>query len=137
MERCLSSTILKSAIIRPNPKSEHAISGPEYFTLDPRVKSGRGDPYSSLFCVLNRNPRRETFQLARALQKKGGQEFFSRDTRVLFARRGFFRPTAFDARAELLRQREPCREPDPPIADAVSYPQSSYSLPETCASSRE
>src|SRR5437870_11106359 len=92
MERCLSSTILKSAIIRPNPKSEHAILGPEYFTLDPRVKSGRGDPYSSLFCVLNRNPRRETFQLARASPEKKGRNFSSL-TRVRdsgFSLRRFF-----------------------------------------------
>src|SRR5438309_2477586 len=47
------------------------------------------------------------------------------------------RPTAFDAQAEPSRPREPGHELDQPIVDAASYPQSSESLPETCASSQE
>jgi hypothetical protein len=69
----------------------------------PYHKSGTGDPvitfipcfslgeeyrfedhHPSPFCVANANPRQETFQLARALKKKGGQQYFSRDARVLF-----------------------------------------------------
>ena len=48
-----------------------------------------------------------------------------------------YNPIVFVALAEPSIQPAPGREPDPSICDAVSYPQSSYSLPETCASSRE
>src|SRR5467141_45212 len=36
------------------------------------------------FCVLNCDPRRETFQPAEALGEKGGQQYDPCDTRVLF-----------------------------------------------------
>ncbi len=48
-----------------------------------------------------------------------------------------FNPIAFVAPAEPSIQPAPGHEPDPSICDAVSYPQSSESPPETCASSRE
>src|SRR6266699_2201742 len=50
---------------------------------------------------------------------------------------GFYNPIVFVALAEPSIQPAPGCEPDPSICDAVSYTQSSYSLPETCASSRE
>src|SRR2546426_9281072 len=50
---------------------------------------------------------------------------------------GFYNPIVSVAPAEPSIQPAPGREPDPPVCDAVFYPQSSYSLPETYASSRE
>jgi hypothetical protein len=38
------------------------------------------------FRALNRKTRLEQFQLARALQKKGGQQFFSRDAQAMFGK---------------------------------------------------
>jgi hypothetical protein len=59
-------------------------------TFIPRFSLGEEfryeDHYSTLFCALKLKTRPDQFQLARALKKKGGQQYFSRDTRVLFLR---------------------------------------------------
>src|SRR6267143_1113642 len=47
-----------------------------------REESRFEDHDSSPFCVVNANRRRETFQLRRALRKKRGQQYYSRDARV-------------------------------------------------------
>src|SRR6266487_2151703 len=66
-------------------------------------------------------------------EQKKSFTLYARPTAVT----GFYNPIAFVAPAEPSIQPAPGCEPDPSICDAVSYPQSSYSLPETCASSRE
>src|SRR5882762_7284081 len=45
-------------------------------TLQPRGRVPFRRSYSSPFRVLNQNPRRETFRLARAHQKKGANKYF-------------------------------------------------------------
>ncbi|HYU56183.1 MAG TPA: hypothetical protein VEL71_08210 [Candidatus Dormibacteraeota bacterium] len=66
-------------------------------------------------------------------EQKKSFTLYARPTAVT----GFYNPIVFVALAEPSIQPAPGCEPDSPVCDAVSYPQSSYSLPETCASSRE
>ena len=57
-------------------------------TFVPRFSLGEEyhfeDHDSSLFCALNPEIRLESFQLVRALQKKGGQQNDPRDARAVF-----------------------------------------------------
>src|SRR2546425_6743629 len=73
-------TLWKSFRTSPDPKSELPIIFTRVFHACPLgEKPDIEDHDSSVFCVPNQNHRRETFQLARALRKKGGPTiFFSR-----------------------------------------------------------
>ena len=74
-------------IARNTPESQTQTGGPLTMFV-PRFSLGEEyryqDHHPSPFCVVNTNPRRETFQLARPLGKKRGQQFVSRDVGVLF-----------------------------------------------------
>jgi hypothetical protein len=82
-----SIRILDLEIARNTPESQVWASGP-VTTFIPRFYLGEEyrfeDHDSSLFCALKRKTRVEHFQLARGPAKKGVQQFFSRDARVLF-----------------------------------------------------
>src|SRR5207249_8312820 len=54
----------------------------EIFTLDHADKSDMAECSTGPFYAPNRRTRPEQFQLARALWKKGGRQYFSRVTRV-------------------------------------------------------
>ncbi|HEX9612464.1 MAG TPA: hypothetical protein VGA05_02500 [Candidatus Bathyarchaeia archaeon] len=74
-----SIKILDLEIARNTPESQVWASGP-VTTLIPRFSLGEEyrfeDHGSSLFCALKWKTHQYQFQLARALQKKMGQEFF-------------------------------------------------------------
>ena len=74
-------------IARNTPESQIRAGG-LVTTFVPRFSLGEEyrfeDHGSSLFCALKRKTHQYQFQLARALWKKGGQQFVSRDVGVLF-----------------------------------------------------
>jgi hypothetical protein len=71
---------------RPDLKSGQAIFDHRDSTLDYGEKSHMGKRLTGLFQAVNLETRLEWFQLARALRKKGGQQYVPRDARVEYCR---------------------------------------------------